>query len=256
MVVMDGIVMGPQHCSYNNCTSDLMNTRGGVFCAVHDQEYGPKCCIHGCNSSKEPNNQACRQHIPQWNHYKSSHSRDNLNGVRRMLHHPREKRPHQPHDMPTQEPIQSKNYFKAERFYCVETLCAPSYICIDKACLVLHSAVVNGDWERVWKKTTCFIVDAYHYKNHCVSDLLCHWWCNPAPSNGSAPNLVVGERDRNNNLVAKRAFNTQACEQLNSWLGNFNWFIHTMLFYHTCYVIQKQEEAQIRDNTDEEEDNL
>ncbi|TFK31565.1 hypothetical protein BDQ12DRAFT_618687, partial [Crucibulum laeve] len=64
--------------------------------------------------------------------------------------------------------------------------------------------------------------------------------------------------DRNNNIVAKRAFNTQACEQLNSWLGgfesilkrmtqgNFNWFIHTMLFYHTQYVIQKQEEAQIR----------
>ncbi|TFK32840.1 hypothetical protein BDQ12DRAFT_701022 [Crucibulum laeve] len=282
MVVMDGIVMGPQHCSYNNCTSDLMNTHGSVFCAVHDQEY------------------ACRQHIPQWNHYKSSHSRDNLNGVRRMLCHPgegtawesNEERPHQPHDMLTQEPIESKNYFKAEQFYCVETLCAPcgvviawtkfdksesptkilswleeiyptpesrpAYICIDKACLVLRSAVVNGDWECLWKKTTCFIVDAYHYKNHRVSDLLCRWWCNPAPANGSAPNLVIGERDRNNNIVAKRAFNTQACEQLNSWLGgfesilkrmtqgNFNWFIHTMLFYHTQYVIQKQEEAQIR----------
>ncbi|TFK37891.1 hypothetical protein BDQ12DRAFT_698976 [Crucibulum laeve] len=143
--------------------------------------------------------------------------------------------------------------------------------------LITNSLIKNS-----FKKaeTTCFIVDAYHYKNHCVSDLLCHWWCNPAPSNGSAPNLVVGERDRNNNLVPKRDFNTQACEQLNSWLdgfesilkqmtqGNFNWFIHTMLFYHTHYVIQKQEEAQIRsarraernnddeDNTDEEEDNL
>lgn len=44
----------------------------------------------------------------------------------------------------------------------------------------------------------------------------------------------------------------QACEQLNAWLGgfesilkrmtpsNFNWFLHTMLFYHTQHVIKKQ----------------
>ena len=47
-------------------------------------------------------------------------------------------------------------------------------------------------------------------------------------------------------------FNTQACEQLNSWLGgfesilkrmtqtNFNWFLHVMLFYHTQQVLAKQ----------------
>lgn len=50
----------------------------------------------------------------------------------------------------------------------------------------------------------------------------------------------------------KRAFNTQACEQLNAWLGgyeqilkrmtpgNFNWLLHTMLTYHTTQVIEKQ----------------
>ena len=30
--------------------------------------------------------------------------------------------------------------------------------------------------------------------------------------------------------------------------GNFNWFLHTMLFYHTKYVIQKRVEI----NEDEE----
>jgi hypothetical protein len=47
----------------------------------------------------------------------------------------------------------------------------------------------------------------------------------------------------------------QACEQLNAWLGgfepilkrmtpgNFNWFLHTMLFYHTQRVIDKQQRA-------------
>ena len=36
MVVMDGIVMGPQHCAFGDCTADLANTRGGVFCSIHE----------------------------------------------------------------------------------------------------------------------------------------------------------------------------------------------------------------------------
>ena len=46
--------------------------------------------------------------------------------------------------------------------------------------------------------------------------------------------------------------NVVSCEQLNAWLGgfesimrkmtvgNFNWFLHTMLFYHTQIVLEKQ----------------
>ena len=33
MVVLDGIVMGLQHCAYDNCTSDFTNAHGGYFCA-------------------------------------------------------------------------------------------------------------------------------------------------------------------------------------------------------------------------------
>jgi hypothetical protein len=58
----------------------------------------------------------------------------------------------------------------------------------------------------------------------------------------------------------------QACEQLNAWLGgfepilkrmtpgNFNWFLHTMLFYHTQRVIQKQQIAmeQMADGSGDE----
>ena len=74
--------------------------------------------------------------------------------------------------------------------------------------------------------------------------------------NGSAPNLVIVEHDENGQPYYKRAFNTQACEQLNAWLGgfesilkrmtpgNFNWFLHTMLFYHTRYVLAKQQKEQ------------
>jgi len=192
----------------------------------------------------------------------------------------------QPHDEEMEEPVQ-KNYFKAPSFYCVETVCAPcgvivawtkfakaesptnilaflekvfpteesrpDYICIDKACRVLRSAVRNKSWDNIWEKTTRFIVDTYHYRNHKDDDELCQKWCNPAPSDGSAPNLVIEEKDKQGRPCWRRAFNTQACEQLNAWIGgfesilrpmtagNFNWFLHSMLFYHTLHVIAKQE---------------
>ena len=71
---------------------------------------------------------------------------------------------------------------------------------------------------------------------------------------GSAPNLVIIEHDRDGVPHYKRAFNTQACEQLNAWLGgfdsvlrrmtvgNFNWFLHAMLSYHTWMVMEKQQQ--------------
>ena len=63
--------------------------------------------------------------------------------------------------------------------------------------------------------------------------------------------ILVIDYDKKGKPYYKRAFNTQACEQLNSWLGgfelilkhmksgNFNWFLNTMLFYHTRHVLEK-----------------
>jgi len=140
----------------------------------------------------------------------------------------------------------------------------PDYICIDKACLVLRTCVSNGSWEE-WKKTSRFVVDSYHYRNHSDNDTLCHAWCNPAPTDGSAPNLVIPTVDKNREACLKKAFNTQACEQLNAWLGgfdsilkhmvpgNFDWFLHTMLFYHTRYVLKKQDRKRENDDDDDDE---
>jgi hypothetical protein len=190
----------------------------------------------------------------------------------------------QPHDEPAEE-IRRSHYFSPSRFYCIETICAPcgvviawakfakaesptnilhflesvypteisrpNYVCIDKACAVLRTCIANGSWE-TWQNTTRFIVDSYHYINHRTTDYLCRKWCNPAPLNGSAPNLVTVAQDKNGQPYLKRAFNTQACEQLNAWVGgfesiikrmttgNFNWYLHTMLFYHTAFVLKKQ----------------
>jgi len=196
--------------------------------------------------------------------------------------------------------VQRKHYFSPNRFYCVETICAPcgvviawtkfdkaesptnilkflqdifpnekshpAYICIDKACQVVRTAVNNGSWN-IWK-TSRFIVDSYHYTNHRASDELCRKYCNPAPTDGSAPNLV-GQRVDNNGVVHDvREFNTQICEQLNAWIGgfesilkrmtskNFNWFLHVMLFYHVKHVLIKSSVSPVADNQDDDHSNI
>jgi len=251
MVVLDGIVMGPQHCAFDNCTASLANSCGGVFCSVHQTEYGVKCRVRDCESSKISGTQACHQHREEWSKHQFNHAPAVISGLRRILWqnagnqpwHPRTERVTQPHDEPEPEVVLPKNYFSAAKFYCVETICAPcgvviawtkfdksespthilnflesvfpteesrpDYICIDKACKVLCTAISNGSWDRIWKKTTRFIVDSYHYINHHKNDYLCQVWCNPAPLNGSAPNLVISATDNTGRVFYKRAFNTQ-----------------------------------------------
>ena len=77
----------------------------------------------------------------------------------------------------------------------------PDYICIDKTCQVLATAVANGSWE-IWKRTSWFLVDSYHYTS---KHFLCHKYCNPAPKNGQAPNLVIVEHDENGRPAVHRA---------------------------------------------------
>ena len=253
MIVMDGIVMGIQHCAFENCLQLLYNMHGGVFCHDHDIEYGNKCCVKNCNTEKINGTQACVEHQPDWQRHVQRQTRDNFSGARRVLQRaanenqpwqPQQRSYIQPHDEDADDTSIQSNYFTAARFYCVETICKPcgvvvawtkfarsesptnilnflnkvypekdtrpSYVCIDKACLVLRTAIANPIYND-WLDTSRLIVDVYHYKNHRTSDYLCRKWCNPAPLNGSAPNLVVVAQDDHNNPYYKRAFNTQVC---------------------------------------------
>ncbi|KAF8979594.1 hypothetical protein BDQ17DRAFT_1394509 [Cyathus striatus] len=200
MVVIDGIVMGPQHCAYDNCSNTLVNYRGGVFC----------------------------DHQEMWHKYNLEHSSDYLNAENLPWNKTRRRHVQQLHDESDNEISNKKHYFSASHYYCVETICAPcvrvitnilkflgdvfpneesrpDYICIDKACKVLRTAVANGSWV-YWFKGSHFVVDGYYH---------CRMWCNPAPQDGSAPNLAYIAQDRD-------AFNTQACEQLNHGLVDLN----------------------------------
>jgi hypothetical protein len=252
LVVLDGIVMGPTHCAYDNCTQDLANARTGVFCVMHEILRGNMCRMHDCDNPKVPPSHTCAQHQNRWSKHVTRYGRQSLLGIRRLLRRSEEERlpwlptinrqVQQHDDESTTVQNQKDNYFVAPRFYCVETICAPcgvviawtkfakaesptnilnflesvyptpdlrpNYICIDKACMVLRTAISNHSWD-VWKETSRFIVDSYHYINHRTSDYLCRKWCNPAPLNGSAPNLVVVENDAHGNPHYKRAFNTQ-----------------------------------------------
>lgn len=249
MIVLDGIVMGPTHCAFDNCSAKLKNSRGGALCNFHETEFGSRCRVVDCYERKLKDTQACEAHKEEWRKYTQNHSQSTLSGIRRRLRRPDEINEWQPtfevnvqpHDEPTPE-IKKKNYFGPARFYCVETICAPcgvviawtkfmkaespknvldfldriypneesrpSYICIDKACLILRTAVSGGRWV-AWSATSRLIVDSYHYINHRVTDYLCRKWCNPGPADGSAPNLVKVEHDDKGRAYYQRAFNTQ-----------------------------------------------
>ena len=87
----------------------------------------------------------------------------------------------------------------------------PDYICIDKACVVLRTSLTNGSWMD-WRDTSHFIVDSYHYTNHHVEDFMCRKYCNPAPLDGSAPNLVIEAETDKGVKYLKWAFNIQVSQ--------------------------------------------
>ena len=311
MIVMDGIVMGPKHCAFDDCTANLANYQTGIYCQEHEELYGHMCHLTNCTNPKLDDTLTCAQHQREWNSHVVRFGRTNLLGVQRLLRRseteglpwvPVSERVAQPHDQPASQRSeqQVKHHFVAPRFYCIETICAPcgvviawtkfaksespsnildfldavypdqstrpDYICIDKACMLLRHAVASGRWN-TWKETTRFIVDSYHYINHRTTDYLCRKYCNPAPLNGSAPNLVEVVEDKDGHPHFKRAYNTQACEQLNAWLGgfeailkrmsagNFNWFLHVMLFVHTQRVLEKiKRKMEKRNSIDSDND--
>ncbi|KAK6992122.1 hypothetical protein R3P38DRAFT_2571001, partial [Favolaschia claudopus] len=119
----------------------------------------------------------------------------------------------------------------------------PSFVAYDNACSLLRHIVTQNP-DSHWLTSTKFIVDAWHYITHRATDLLCRFWCNPAPLNGSQPDLIIVEQDANGNHHPTRAYNTETAEQLNSWLSgfepqlrqmsdvNYDFFIHAVMMLY------------------------
>jgi CxC5 like cysteine cluster associated with KDZ transposases/CxC6 like cysteine cluster associated with KDZ transposases len=134
MVVVDGIVFGPKHCAFEDCTADLKNHKTGVFCAAHETIRGHLCRIQNCQNAKVAGTQACQQHRNHWRSYAARFGHSTLLGIRRLVrrseqeHLPWLPAPNhnvQPHDEPAPPDAphnQLKNYFSANHFYCVEII--------------------------------------------------------------------------------------------------------------------------------------
>ncbi|KAJ7675228.1 hypothetical protein B0H17DRAFT_1240553, partial [Mycena rosella] len=119
----------------------------------------------------------------------------------------------------------------------------PGFIAYDSACDLLRH-IVTQNAGSIWLATTKFIVDAWHYIGHRASDVLCRTRCNPAPMDGSQPDLILTVEDENGEVHQARAFNTETAEQLNSWLGgfeaalqqmsdvNYDFFVHVLMMIY------------------------
>ncbi|KAK4693240.1 hypothetical protein P7C70_g8965, partial [Phenoliferia sp. Uapishka_3] len=120
----------------------------------------------------------------------------------------------------------------------------PSYLAFDRACRLMLSINAHDELEYLleWFK---LIVDAWHWAGHSATDILCQLHCNPAPLDGSAPNLVVPLIDpveleealaspnpedtvRGVARRFRRMFNTEASEHLNSWVTGFGGMLARM----------------------------
>ncbi|KAJ7844841.1 hypothetical protein B0H13DRAFT_2239147 [Mycena leptocephala] len=87
--------------------------------------------------------------------------------------------------------------------------CMPSFLAYDDACNLLRHIVTQHP-NSPWIHSAKLIVDAWHYIGHRASDILCRIWCNPAPTNGSQPDLISVTVDNN-----------ETAEQLNAWLNGY-----------------------------------
>ncbi|KAJ3766911.1 hypothetical protein FB446DRAFT_767253 [Lentinula raphanica] len=120
----------------------------------------------------------------------------------------------------------------------------PGFLAYDNACDLLRH-IITQNAQSPWLTSTRFIVDTWHYIGHRATDILCRLWCNPAPHNGSQPDLIHVVEDRNGDQHIARAFNLETAEQLNAWLNGyeaqlrqmtdvmFDFHLHALLMLYT-----------------------
>ncbi|KIJ47840.1 hypothetical protein M422DRAFT_84943, partial [Sphaerobolus stellatus SS14] len=217
MAVMDGKTLGHRICAMPGCRGPLMDYKQGRFCSDHIEE-SKICGIDNC-----------------------------------------------------QNPVSVGHTFRARKIYCLQTIqwaCGvpiaftkcygskstpqvfkfltevwaesdtkPSFISYDNACNLLRH-ITRSHVESSWITSTRFIVDAWHYINHQATDLLCRTRCNPSPANGSQPDLLkILEHPKTGKKYLVRAFNTEAAEQLNAWLDDFEAQLRQMTDFHFDFVV-------------------
>ncbi|KAJ7447393.1 hypothetical protein FB451DRAFT_1054473, partial [Mycena latifolia] len=216
LAVMDGKTIPHQKCALDACEGALLNYKNGRFCEAHinlrdvcgidHAVTGPALRVELASLGDTPGDQVvhtfkakstyCLQTVQWacgfpigWGKCYRSESSSQVLGILNKIW---------------------EDYPDAK----------PSFIAYDDACSPLRH-ILTQDANSSSLISTKFIVDAWHYISHRATDILCRLWCNPAPLNGSQPDLIRVEEDANGTTHQTRAFNTETAEQLNSWLSGF-----------------------------------
>lgn len=103
----------------------------------------------------------------------------------------------------------------------------PSFIAYDRACTIIPALV---DEDPSWLKKVTWICDAFHFAGHSKNDVLCRKYCDPAPLDGSQPDLVTPfvEEGGEGVRVFRRAFNTEVWIPFGSReMSHFDFFLRS-----------------------------
>ncbi|KIJ22880.1 hypothetical protein M422DRAFT_276636 [Sphaerobolus stellatus SS14] len=269
MAVTDGKTLKFRICAVPGCRGPLTNYATGRFCSTHIVKE-LECGVNACSTQvRKKGDFTCDNpiHIAKFYKYKSRFGNNNFLNVRRAISKKKpDWLPTSNNDgTAIEEEADEGHTFRARTTYCLQTIqwaCGvpiswgicyesesptqvfellqytwpkpedrPAFIAYDKACKLLAHIATHLE-KRDWLQTTRFVVDAWHYINHRVTDVLCRTWCNPNPSDGSQPDLVIPVLTANGESVLARAFNTETAEQLNAWMDGFEAQMRQMADYN------------------------
>ncbi|KAJ7671731.1 hypothetical protein B0H17DRAFT_1162093 [Mycena rosella] len=278
LAVMDGKTIKHRKCALDECENPLVNYKNGRFCETHIN-LRDICGIVPCGMPvRDPGALTCatEAHIQWQRQYENRRVIRRQQGGAHGVQGPTLQVSLE--DLGDTPGDQVVHTFKAKSTYCLQTVqlaCGfpigwgkcyrseslpqvlailnriwanhpnsrPSFIAYDDACSLLRHIVTQNPNDS-WLATTKLIVEAWHYIGHRATDILCRLWCNPAPANGSQPDLVLVEEDANGVVHQTRAFNTETAEQLNSWLSgfesklrqmsdvNYDFFVHALMMIY------------------------
>ncbi|KAJ7829366.1 hypothetical protein B0H14DRAFT_3088112 [Mycena olivaceomarginata] len=208
LAVMDGKTITHWICAVSTCNGPLMDYKNGCFCKDHHKMRsvcGIVACGHPVSKGTVTcNNESHREwHRKYLNHFWPQVKQLDLQPGP-ALHS----------ELPELSGVAGDNVlhtFRAKTTYCLQTCyrsesssqvlkiidkiwesnpnSRPSFLAYDDACNLLRHIVTQNP-NSPWVHGPKLIVDTWHYIGHQASDVLCRIWCNPAPANGSQPDLI------------------------------------------------------------------
>ncbi|KAJ6452973.1 hypothetical protein C8R45DRAFT_1193402 [Mycena sanguinolenta] len=275
MAVIDGKKNAHHICAVSICNSPLVNHKNGRFCRDH-LEVGTICRISPCGQIVHSEGAVtCNNQLHKDWHakYLNRFSRMSFPGVQRVIREQHQSigaGPTLHSELPELNGTPGNEVahtFRARTTYCSQTVqwaCGcpiakiwashpgskPSFLAYDDACNLFRH-IVTQDSNNPWLRSTTFIVDAWHYIGPLAADELSRIWCNPAPTNGSQPDLIAVRVDDNGRQHTTHTFDTETAEQLNSWLNgleaqlrqmsdtNYDFCMHVLMLLYKESVEEK-----------------